>query len=74
MRRRARQRNNVITMIERGSGIPASSVTSASVGVRLGLLGMRERVNLVGGSLEVQAITPHGTRVRATILGEQPLT
>jgi len=28
---------------------------------------MRERVNLVGGSLEIRANTPHGTLVRATL-------
>jgi len=57
----------VLTVTDDGSGIPASSTTSASLGGRLGLIGMRERVNLVGGSLEVHALKPHGTVVRATL-------
>ena len=62
----------VLTVTDNGSGIPVSSTTSASVGSRLGLIGMRERVNLVGGSLEVHALRPHGTLVRATLLGALP--
>jgi signal transduction histidine kinase len=30
---------------------------------------MRERVNLIGGSLEIRARKPHGTLVRATVAG-----
>ena len=62
----------VLTVTDNGSGIPASSTTSASVGSRLGLIGMRERVDLVGGNLEVHALRPHGTLVRATLLGALP--
>jgi signal transduction histidine kinase len=62
----------VLTVTDDGRGIPESSISSASSGDRLGLIGMRERVGLVGGSLEVRARTPHGTLVRATVLGEPP--
>jgi signal transduction histidine kinase len=60
----------VLTVIDDGCGIPVSSATSASSGSRLGLIGMRERVNLVGGSLDVHARLPNGTVVRATIPAE----
>jgi signal transduction histidine kinase len=61
----------VLTVTDDGCGIPRSS-TSASSGSRLGLIGMRERVNLVGGSLDVHARVPNGTVVRATIPRERP--
>ncbi len=57
----------VLTVTDDGCGIPASGITPQSPGGHLGLIGMRERVNLVGGSLEVRAHTPHGTLVRATV-------
>jgi len=59
----------VLTVTDDGCGIPESNITSPSSGGGLGLIGMRERVNLVGGSLEVQARPPHGTLVRATLQG-----
>lgn len=57
----------VLTVTDDGCGIPASSITQAGPGGHLGLIGMRERVDLVGGSLEVRAHTPRGTLVRATV-------
>jgi len=62
----------VLTVTDDGRGIAASGITSASPGGHLGLIGMRERVNLVGGSLEVRARKPHGTLVRATVAGVPP--
>ena len=62
----------VLTVTDDGRGMPASRTTSASSGGGLGLIGMRERVGLVGGSLEVSGRTPHGTLVRATVLGAPP--
>ena len=62
----------VLTVTDDGCGIPVSSSSSATSGSRLGLIGMRERVNLVGGSLDVHSRMPHGTLVRATIPGAQP--
>jgi signal transduction histidine kinase len=59
----------VLTVTDDGCGIPASGIVSASSGGGLGLIGMRERVNLVGGSLEVRPRKPHGTLVRATVAG-----
>ncbi len=57
----------VLTVTDDGCGIPVSGITLASPGSHLGLIGMRERVNLVGGILEVGTHTPHGTLVRATV-------
>jgi signal transduction histidine kinase len=62
----------VLTVTDDGRGIPASSSTAASLGGQLGLIGMRERVNLVGGSLVVQPGKPRGTVVRATIVDPRP--
>ncbi len=62
----------VLTVTDDGSGIPASSTTSASLGGSLGLIGMRERVNVAGGSLQVQGFSPHGTLVRATLMWAPP--
>jgi len=58
----------VLTVTDDGCGIPASGISPASAGGHLGLIGMRERVDQVGGSLEVRAQTPHGTLVRAALL------
>jgi signal transduction histidine kinase len=62
----------VLTVTDDGRGIPASSIASANPGGGLGLIGMRERVNLVGGSLEVRANMPHGTLVRASVRAALP--
>ena len=59
----------VLTVTDNGRGIPESSITGAGSAGGLGLIGMRERVNLIGGSLEVRSRTPHGTLVRATVSG-----
>jgi two-component system sensor histidine kinase DegS len=52
---------------------PAGSASGAgpvSSGGGLGLIGMRERVNQLGGTLEVRDSTPHGTMVRATLAND----
>jgi signal transduction histidine kinase len=62
----------VLTITDDGCGVPAASISSASSGGHLGLIGMRERVNLVGGSLEIHERMPHGTLVRATLPAALP--
>jgi len=57
----------VLTVTDDGCGIPDTNTRSVTPGAHLGMIGMRERVNLVGGSLEIRANTPHGTMVRATL-------
>jgi signal transduction histidine kinase len=59
----------VLTVTDDGIGIPPSCTTFASSDGRLGLVGMRERATLLGGSLEVRARSPHGTVVLATVPG-----
>jgi signal transduction histidine kinase len=59
----------VLTVTDDGRGIPASRTTSAGSDGGLGLIGMRERVAQLGGTLEVRARMPRGTLVRATVLG-----
>lgn len=57
----------VLTVTDDGRGIqpPVNGQTDAGAG--LGLMGMRERVNLVGGTLDVKRRHPRGTVVRATL-------
>ena len=51
-----------IAVTDDGSGFdPATAVQG------YGLQGIRERVELAGGELEVAAATPSGTSVRATL-------
>ncbi len=51
-----------LTIEDDGRGLPAERVEA-----RHGLVGMRERVEGLGGALEVAAVEPRGTRVTATI-------
>ncbi len=50
-----------------GVGIALATVAAPHA---LGLLGMRERALLIGGTVEIKATQPHGTRVRVQV----PLT
>jgi signal transduction histidine kinase len=61
----------VLTVTDDGCRLPVPSTTSATSGSGLGLIGMRERVSLVGGMLDVHEGLPNGTVVRATIPGGQ---
>jgi signal transduction histidine kinase len=51
------------------SGVTEPGITAADSAGGLGLIGMRERVNQIGGTLEVRNHRPHGTRVQATLPG-----
>ncbi|MDP4014518.1 MAG: histidine kinase [Candidatus Nanopelagicales bacterium] len=55
-----------LTITDDGSGIPPSKSPGDPV-PGLGLIGMRERVNMTGGTLTVGRVSPHGTRVRARL-------
>ena len=58
-----------LTVSDDGIGM-GPDVPDAGAGHRLGLIGMRERVTMAGGTLEISSVRPHGTCVRA----EMPLT
>ena len=64
-----RRENEVVAVLEDdGCGFDAEAVIrpSGTVG-RLGLLGMRERVTLVGGTLTIEATPGRGTTIFARI-------
>lgn len=52
---------------DHGAGFDTSAVRSPSEGHRFGLVGMRERVTLLGGVFDVESALGEGTRVYATI-------
>jgi signal transduction histidine kinase len=50
-----------------GQSFAVESVLQGKGGKRLGLLGMRERIEMIGGSLRIQSAPGQGTTVRAEI-------
>jgi two-component system, NarL family, sensor histidine kinase DegS len=59
-----------LTIKDNGKAFRVDRVLHAKKNKRLGLLGMRERVEMVGGNFTVESVPGHGTTVRAEI----PLT
>jgi PAS domain S-box-containing protein len=62
---RSRQGPTVLRVEDNGVGVLQSSATPAPGGERrgLGLLGMRERATLIGGTLDISSVPGHGTKV-----------
>lgn len=61
-----------VTVHDEGTGFQPDSLQPAVRGVHLGLRGMRERVELLGGRLLVDSTPGHGTTLRAYLpLGRQ---
>ena len=57
-----------LTVADDGVGIDTTGLVQRDDrGLGLGIFGMAERTSLVGGSLHVDPVAPHGTRVVATI-------
>ncbi len=56
-----------LTISDDGHGIQSADQRQERPLSGLGLIGMRERTALAGGSLRVRARSPHGTVVRATL-------
>ena len=50
-----------------GKGFPAEHVFQAKKNKRLGLLGMRERLEMVGGNLTIESVPGKGTTITAQI-------
>jgi two-component system sensor histidine kinase UhpB len=60
--------NVALSVTDNGKGIdPTIPMVRDGRGLGLGLFGMEERVQLVGGTLSITAVDPHGTRVIASI-------
>ncbi len=56
-----------LTIQDNGKSFQVQRVLHAKRNKRLGLLGMRERVEMVGGSLRVESARGKGTSIRAEI-------
>ncbi len=66
-----RMEGEVTVIIEdNGTGFDVEAVTSGN-SERLGLVGMRERIELIGGSLTIESTPEQGTTVYARVAGEQ---
>ena len=52
---------------DNGKSFQVDSMLKANAGKRLGLLGMRERVEMVGGTFRVESTPGHGTTVQVTM-------
>jgi signal transduction histidine kinase len=52
---------------DNGRSFPVEKIVSALNPKRLGLVGMKERVEMVGGNLTIESVRGKGTTVRAEI-------
>ena len=56
-----------LAIADNGKSFPVKKVLSAKNPKRLGLVGMRERVEMIGGNLTIESVSGKGTTVRAEI-------
>jgi PAS domain S-box-containing protein len=56
-----------LSVADDGSAFPAERVTHSRKGTHLGLLGMRERMQMVGGTLRIESVKGKGTTLKAEI-------
>ena len=59
-----------IEITDNGKSFEVEKVLNAKKNKRLGLLGMRERVEMVGGTLRIESSPGRGTTIRALIQGK----
>ena len=58
----------IVTVSDSGQGFDPASVTAQpEKGLHMGLVSIRERARLLGGSCQVQSAAGHGTRITVTI-------
>jgi signal transduction histidine kinase len=58
----------VMIIADDGEGFdPVTALQNASAGSSFGVLGMRERVTLIGGDIEIQSAPQHGTQISIRI-------
>ncbi|HVQ34743.1 MAG TPA: two-component regulator propeller domain-containing protein [Candidatus Bathyarchaeia archaeon] len=57
----------VVTVEDDGAGFDVAAAMGAAAGNAMGLLGMQERVQVLGGELSIEAAPGRGTRVRAEL-------
>ena len=69
---RLRRIPHAVTLDVRDDGVGLSAMPSLGSAEHLGMFGMRERAQLLGGSFEVAPVSPRGTLVRVTIPTAEP--
>jgi signal transduction histidine kinase len=66
---------DLLDLVIRDDGVgfdTASTLEQAVHDRRLGLLGMRERVQILGGDLEIESQPGRGTRIRVSVPVDAP--
>src|SRR3546814_3211249 len=56
-----------LTVMDDGKGFDLEAAFAEAAGHHLGLLGLQERVYLVGGSFTIESRPAHGTRIAVTV-------
>jgi PAS domain S-box-containing protein len=70
------QREGSLELVVRDDGVGfdvTKTIERAASGGNLGLLGMRERVEILGGSLEIDSQSGRGTRIRISLPLSEPV-
>jgi PAS domain S-box-containing protein len=71
------QHEGSLELVVRDDGVGfdvTKTIERAASGGNLGLLGMRERVEILGGSLEIDSQSGHGTRIRIALPVSEPIS
>ncbi|HTD12470.1 MAG TPA: PAS domain S-box protein [Steroidobacteraceae bacterium] len=71
------QHEGSLELVVRDDGVGfdvTKTIERAASGGNLGLLGMRERVEILGGSLEIDSQSGHGTRIRIALPLSEPIS
>ena len=63
-----------VEIADNGRSFPVKETLLARSNKRLGLVGMRERIEMIGGTLTIESIPGQGTTVRAEVPFTPPET